>query len=126
MRKLRRVVRRRNEVDVVATARLQFEHNCGESFVRDFIRALLFVRLRDLKVLAIDAAQIAVAEKDISRAVCAGQTRLFAEMRRVTRHNRQASRITRRDFVLQAIVAAILRTNDARFEQIFELFDSIL
>ena len=119
-------MRWRNESDVMTALCLQFEHHFSQPFVRYFIFLLRFPGLRDLIILAINAAQIAVAEKDISRAVCAGQTRLFAEMRRVTRHNRQASRITRRDFVLQAIVAAILRTNDARFEQIFELFDSIL
>jgi hypothetical protein len=51
--------------------------------VRRFIFFLCFPGLRDLKVLAINTAQIAVAEKDISRAVCARQNRFFAEVRRV-------------------------------------------
>ena len=115
---------RRNESDVVTAASLQFEHHFGEAFVRRFIFLLRFPGLRDLKILAIDAAQIAVAEKDVARAARAGQNRLFAKVRRVAGNNRQASRIARRDFVCQAIIAAILRANGAGFKQSFELLNS--
>ena len=76
-------------------------------------------------ILTINAPEIAVAEKYISRAARAGQNRFFAEMRRVTGDNRQASRIARGDIVSQAIVAAILRANRAAFQKIFELFNSL-
>ena len=51
--------------------------------MRDFILNLLFMRLRNLIVLAIDTAQIAIAEKDVSRAPGARERRLFAKVRRV-------------------------------------------
>ncbi len=76
-------MRRRNKTDVVAAAHLKFEHYFREAFVRRFIFPLRFPGLRDLKILAIDAAQIAVAEKDVTRAACAGQNRFFAKVRRV-------------------------------------------
>ena len=88
-RHLRRKVRRRNKVDVVTAARLQLEHHLGQPLVRHFVFDLFLVRLRDLIVLAVDAAQIAVAEKDISGAARAGQRRLFTKVRRVRRNNRQ-------------------------------------
>ena len=59
--------------------------------MRHLILDLFFVRLRDLIVLAIDAAQVAVAEEDVAGAACAGQRRLFTEVSGVGRNNRQAS-----------------------------------
>ncbi len=67
----------------MTTTLLKFQHHFRQAFVRRFIFSLCFPGLRDLKVLAINTAQIAVAEKDISRAVCARQNRFFAEVRRV-------------------------------------------
>ena len=64
-------MRRRDKADIVAAPVLEFEHHLGESLVRYLISFLLFPGLRDLVILAIDAAEIAVAEKDISRTVCA-------------------------------------------------------
>ncbi len=76
-------MRRADKSDVVTAFRLQLQHHFRQPLVRDFIFLLLFPSLRDLKVLAIDTAQIAVAEKYIARAARAGQTRFFAEMRRI-------------------------------------------
>ena len=122
---MRNKMRRRNKSDVMTAFRLQFQHHFRQSFVRDFVFLLLFPSLRDLIILAINTTQIAVAEKDISRAVCSRQNRFFAKMRRVTRNNRKSARITRGDFVVQAIVAAIFWTNRARFEKFFQLQDTI-
>src|SRR6185295_10652982 len=91
-RHLRREVRGRNEVDVVTTARLKFEHHFGEALVCDFVFDLLFVRLRDLIVLTIDTAQIAVAEEDVAGAARAGKGRFFSEVRGVGRDDGQPAR----------------------------------
>ena len=61
-------MRRRDETDVVAAFRLQLQHHFRQSLVRNFVFLLRFPRLRDLIILAVNAAQITVAEKDVSRA----------------------------------------------------------
>ena len=115
---------RRNKTDVVAAFCLQFEHHFGESLVRRFVLFLLAPDLRDLIILAINAAQITVAEKDVASAVRSAQSGFFAEMRGVTGNNGKSPGITRGDFVFEAIVTAIFRANGAGFEQLFELFNS--
>jgi hypothetical protein len=57
--------------------------------VSNFIGELLFVCLRDLEVLTIDATQVAVAEENVSGAVLTNQRRLFSEVRSVGRNNWQ-------------------------------------
>src|SRR3712207_7876384 len=52
---------------VVTAARLQVEHHFSESFVRCFVFFLFAPGLRDLIILAINAAQVTVAEKDVAR-----------------------------------------------------------
>src|SRR6185369_11145464 len=113
---------RRDKVDVVTAACLQLEHHLGQAFVRNLVLDLLFVSLRNLVVLAIDATQITVAEEDVSRAACAGQRRLFAKVRSVGRNDRQASRVAARKLILQTIIAAIEWTDGAAREQLFESF----
>ena len=76
--------------------------------------------LRDLVVLTIDAAQVAVAEENISRAVRAGERRLFAEMGGVGRNDRQATRIAGGDFIPQTIIQAVTRADGAAFQQRLE------
>src|SRR5713226_1461961 len=98
---------RRNEVYVMTTLRLQLEHHLGQTLVRHFIFDLFFVRLRNLIVLAIDAAQVAVAEKYVARAESADQWRLFTKVSSVRRDNRQTTRIACRDFVLQSIIETV-------------------
>jgi hypothetical protein len=51
--------------------------------VCDLILNLLFVRLGNLVVLAIDTAQVAVAEEDVAGPFCADERGLFAKVRRV-------------------------------------------
>ncbi len=68
--------------------------------MRDFILNLLLVGLRNLIVLAIDTAQIAIPEENISRAARARERRLFAKMWRVRRNNGQTARITGRNFIV--------------------------
>ena len=123
-RHLRREVCGRNEVDVVTAARLQFEHHLRQTLVRDFILELLFVRLRDLIVLAVDAAQIAVAEENVAGAVRADERGLFAEVRGVGRNDRQPSRIAGGDFVVEAVVETVARADGAALEQRLQSFDA--
>jgi hypothetical protein len=84
--------------------------------VRDLVFDLLLVRLRYLVVLAVDAAQITVAEKYVARAVCANKSGLFAEVRRVGRG----------DLFAQTVIEAIARADRAAFEQRFERPDAPL
>jgi hypothetical protein len=52
---------------------LQFKHYFRQAFVSYLILELFFVCLRDLVILAIDTAQIAVAKEDIAGAARADQ-----------------------------------------------------
>ena len=81
-------MRGRNKIDVVATARLQFKHHFRQTLVGHFILDLFFVGLRNLIILAVHAAQIAVSEKNIAGSARAGERRLFAEMRGVRTDDR--------------------------------------
>src|SRR4029078_13471929 len=117
---LRCEVRRRNEVDVVTTARLQLKHHLRQTFVRYFIAQLFFMCLRDLIILTVDTAQIAVAEENITGAARAYQRRLLAKVSGIRRDDRQPSGITGGDFILQAIVEAVARTDSAALEQRLE------
>ena len=70
---------RRDKPDVVTAAILQLEHHLGKPLVRDLVLSLLFPGLRDLVILAIDAAKIAVAEKDIASAACSRQDKALRQ-----------------------------------------------
>ena len=109
-------MRRRNEVYIVTAARLQLEHDRGEAFVSYLVFDLFLMRLRDLIVLTIDAAQVAIAEKDVSRASGANQAGLFTKVRGVGGHNWQPAGITGSDFILETIVQAVARADRAAFE----------
>jgi hypothetical protein len=99
---------------------LQIEHHLRQTFVRDFVSLLFLPRLRDLVVLAVDAAKIAVPEEDVSRAACSGKTRLFTEVRSIGRDDRETSGIARGDLVLQTVVPAVFRTDVARAQHRLE------
>ena len=71
----------------MATALLQFEHHLCQTLMSDFILQLLFVRLGNLIILAIDAAQVAVAKEDVAGTSNSHQGRFFPEMRCVGRDN---------------------------------------
>src|SRR5580765_2451320 len=92
---------------------LEFEHHLGKSLVRHFILSLRFPGLRDLVILAIDAAEIAVAEKDIPRAAGPAETWLFAKVSSIRRDDRQPARVASGDLVIKSVVAAVLRANIA-------------
>ena len=110
----------------MASARLKLQHHLSQTFVRDFVLELLFVCLRDLVVLTINTTKIAVAEEDITSALCSDERRLLAKVRRVRRHDRQTTRIARRNLVVETIVQTILRTDGATLQQSFERFDTLL
>ena len=92
--------------------------------MRYLILFLLFPGLRDLIILAIYAAKIAVAKEDISGAICAGQTRFLAKMRGITRDDRQTAGVARRDLVIETIIAAVFWADGTGFKQRFELLDA--
>jgi len=119
-------VRWGHKADVVNATVLQLKHHLGEPLVRDLVLSLLPPRLRDLVVLAIDAAKIAVAKEDVSCTTGSGQTGLFAKMSGVGGYDREPSRVTRSDFVLQAIIAAVLWTYGAGCKQIFQRTDAAM
>lgn len=117
---------RRNKTYVMTAAILKFEHHFGKAFVCCLVLFLLFPGLRDLIILAVNTAKIAVTEKYISGAVCSAQTRFFAKMCRITRDDRQPAGIARSYFVIEPVVAAIFGTDRARREQFFESLNSLL
>jgi len=92
----------------VTTAFLQLKHHLGQAFVSYLVLFLFSPGLRDLVVLAVDAAEIAVAEKDVTGTACAREARLFAKVSGVARDDRQSARITRRYLFLKAVVTAVL------------------
>jgi hypothetical protein len=105
----------------VTAARLQFQHHLRETLVRHLVAKLLFMRLRNLVVLTIDAAKVAVAEEDVARASGPDERRFLAEVGRVRRDDREAAGVTCGDLVVEPIVQAIARANGAPFEQPLEL-----
>ncbi|MFL6467793.1 MAG: hypothetical protein ACJ72Z_07525, partial [Pyrinomonadaceae bacterium] len=62
--------------------------------------------LRDLIILTVNTAKVAVAKEDIPGTFCSRQARLFAEMRGTAGNNRQTAGIAGRDLVVQTVVAA--------------------
>ena len=111
---------RRNPVDVMTTALLKLEKYLRQSFKGHFILALSFEGLTDLVVLTIDTSEIAQSEKDVSGAVGADKSRLFAEVRRIRGNDRTQSGITRGNLVVQAVDVAIARTDSATAEHFHE------
>ena len=124
-RDLRRDVARRDEADVVAPLRLQLEHDRRQP--RRVHLARVAGRrprpLADLRVLAMDAVQVAAAEEDVPRAarlaarqVRARQDRLLAEVRGVAGDDRAGRDAAELRLAAQPIDAALPRTDDARRE----------
>src|SRR5258708_5306316 len=105
-------------------ARLQIEHHLCQAFMRHYVPNLLFVRLRNLIVLAVDTAQIAVSKEDVAGPARAGQRRLFPKVWGVRRNDRQSARIARGDFVLQSVIETVARTNRATPKQSFQRIDA--
>jgi hypothetical protein len=79
------------------------------------------VVLADLVVLAIDAAEVAVAEKYVADPVSPRQSRFLAEVGGVCGHYRELARIAARDLAEEAVVAAVVRADRARGEHGAEL-----
>ena len=104
--------------------RLQLQHHLSQSFVRDLILDLFFVRLRDLIILTIDAAQIAVAEENVSGSAATRKRRLFAEVCRVRRDDWQPTRVAARQFIFEPVVPATEWTNRAMLEQRLQRFNT--
>src|SRR6185369_3912332 len=111
---------RRNPIDVMTTALLKLEEHLRQSFKRHFIFALRFEGLTDLVVLTIDTSEIAQSEKDVSGAVTADESRLFAEVRRIGGNDRTQSGVTRGNLVVEPIDIAIARTDPAAAKHFHE------
>lgn len=114
----------RHEVDVVTTFRLQLQHHLRKSLVRYFILELLLVRLRNLIVLTINAAQVAVAKEDVSCPVSPDERRFFTKVCGVRRNDRESARVARSDLVLNPIVEAVARTDRALLKELLERVNS--
>ena len=110
----------RDEVDVVTTFRLQLQHHLRKSLMGYLILELLLVRLRNLIVLTIDAAKVAVTKEDVSCTVSSDERRFFTKVCRVGRNDRQSARVTRSDLVLNPIVEAVARTDRALLKELLE------
>ncbi|HXF40912.1 MAG TPA: hypothetical protein VN687_14440 [Blastocatellia bacterium] len=111
---------RRNPIDVMTTALLKLEKYLRQSFKRHFIFSLSFEGLTDLVVLTIDTSEIAQSKKDVSGAVAADESRLFAEVRRIRGNNRTQSGITRGNLVVQPVDVAIARADTATTKHFHE------
>ena len=107
---LRGDVLRSHEVDVVAAALLEVDHQR-----RDLAAVALpaLELLGDVPVLAERAAQVAQAEEDGPGAAPAAQAVLLAEMGEGARHDREAARVAGARFVLQAVARAVPRAGVA-------------
>ena len=77
--------------------------------------------LTDLKILAIDAAHVAVAEEDSAGPAAAGERRFFTVMGTDRRNDRQIAGTAKTFFVLQAVDPATVRANIAGRQTGFQL-----
>ena len=111
---------RRDKADGVDVFRLKFQHHLRHPLERDFVLPLFSPILADLEVLTVNAAEVAIAEKDISDAVRSAERRLFAEMLAICGDYGEIAGIAPCNLVPQAIVAAVMRTDSAGFKQSLE------
>lgn len=109
----------------MTTLCLQLQHHLGEPLMSDFVLELFLVRLRDLVVLTIDTAQIAIPEEDVTCASGSNEGGFFTEVRRVGGDDWQTARVAGGDFVFQSVVKAVARTDCAALEETFESFDAL-
>jgi hypothetical protein len=110
----------------VAAFLLKLKHHLTKALVRDLVPLLLFMRLGNLVVLAVDASEVAVTEEDIAGPMRAYQRRLFAEVRRIGRNYRQPARIAACNLILHTVVTAIERANGAALKELFERANAAL
>ncbi|HEY3189476.1 MAG TPA: hypothetical protein VGJ70_18460, partial [Solirubrobacteraceae bacterium] len=98
-------------VDVVAADLLQLQHHRREPSGVGLVSLHL---PGHVEVLAEDAAQVAAAEEDRSRAAPAAQAVLFAEVREVRRDRRPAADFAEPALVGQSVDRALARADPAR------------
>src|SRR6266536_2752238 len=110
----------------MTAAGLQLEHHFSQTFVCNFVLDLLSVRLRNLIVLAVHAAQVAVTEEDVAGSARPNQRRLFTVVRCVRRHDRQATRVAGRDFIVEPIVQTVARADGASLQEGLKCFHTTL
>jgi len=107
---------RRYQVYIMATHRLQFDHNRRQFAVGNRPAILVFT-VADGVVLTEAAKEVAAAEKDCSRTTAADQNALFTEMRAVARHLGQGSRAAVTSFTCQSIHTALPGAEGAGAEE---------
>ena len=109
----------------MAAAHLELQGHLRQALDGNLVVLLNRVVLADLEVLAVDAAQIAVAEEDVSGALRPGQAGLLAEVGRVGRDDWIGAGGAGSEHTRQAVVPAVPRTDRAGREQRVELLDSL-
>src|SRR4030043_450073 len=97
---------------------LELKHDPSQSFHAHLPAALLTRILADHMVLTIDAAQVAVPEKNIAYPVPTHQPGLFAEMDGAGRNNWQGPRGATSPRIQMPGVAAQMRADRAGFEHV--------
>src|SRR5262249_32803481 len=98
---------------IVTAPILQLEHHLRQPPDGDDVPLLRVIVLADLIVLAVDAAQVALSEKDVASAPRAGESRLLAEVGRIGGDDRIFTRGAGGEDARQPVVAAIPRADRA-------------
>jgi hypothetical protein len=116
-------VLRGNEVDVVTTDLLKFQHHLGQPFGPG-LRAVS--NMADIEVLAELAPEVAPREEDRAAPIPAAQTVLLTEVCEITANTRIAARFAGCRLIRQPIHAAITRTYPAGPKTFKRLLRSLL
>ncbi len=113
----------RDDPDAMAAAVLEFQHDLRKAFDRHLVLPFHAVVLADLVVLAVRAAEVAVAEEDVADSAGADEERFLAEVRRVGRDDGQPPRIASGDLVVEAVGTAVVGADGAGGEEAVQLLD---
>jgi hypothetical protein len=106
---------RTDEVDIVASGGLEFEHQFGQHLRRIGRPGVL---LADVAILAKNAMQVAAAKEQGARAARAAQNLLFAEVGKGAGHFRVAPDAAKARLVMEAVNSAMPRTGLATAEHL--------
>jgi hypothetical protein len=97
----------------MASLFLQLDHHSGKAFKRHLVFLFDFPVLTDQMILTVDTTEIAIAEEDVPDSMRSHEERLFSEVRCVGRNDREISGIAAGDFVPNAVVPTVVRTDIA-------------
>ena len=114
-------MRRGYKVDVVALLLvLEVQHDFRQSFDRDLTPFRGFGVLAYLKILAVDAGHVAVAEENRAGTAVAGYCRFLSEVSAVRRDNRQSAGTAEARLIFDSVHPALSGTDIAFFEPLFK------